>query len=160
MARLAHLRRNRRAAVYAGLIAGVFSALVQIILWWAFMSKLPETLYRDARLTAAILMGQSVLPPPATFAWDVFLVSALIHFSLAIIYSMILSYFISRLGIANSLLAGILYGLLIYGINMHVFTIIFPWFSLVRDWITIFTHAIFGAVMATAYHWLRPKFRM
>ncbi|MES1982962.1 MAG: sodium:proline symporter [Pseudomonadota bacterium] len=146
-----------KAIVYAGLAAGVVATLVQLILWYANMSPLPETLFRDMRLTAAIVMGTDVLPPPATFAWDVFLVSALIHFSLSIAYSVVLAYFITRFSARLSLATGILYGLFIYGINMHLFTFIFPWFAVVRDWVTILTHAVFGAVLAGTYRWLRSS---
>ncbi|MEO8331874.1 MAG: sodium:proline symporter [Gallionella sp.] len=142
---------NLRLAVYAGIVAGVAATVVQIALWAGFTNDLPWVLYRDARLTAAILMGREVLPPPAVFAWDVMLAATLVHFALAILYSMVLACFISRLGTMRSLLAGILYGLVLYGINMHGFTIVFPWFSVVRDWITIVTHAVFGAAMAGAY---------
>ena len=39
---------------------------------------------------------------------------------------------------------GLIYGLGIYAVNMYGVTFIFPWFSEVRDWITIVTHAVFG----------------
>jgi uncharacterized membrane protein YagU involved in acid resistance len=148
-------RISRRAAMYAGLVAGVIATLAQIMLWMLNMSPLPEILYRDMRLTAAILMGPGILSPPATFAWDVFMLSALIHFSLSITYGIVLAYFIARLGVWSSVLAGILYGLIIYGVNMHVFTLIFPWFAVARDWVTILTHAVFGAILAGAYHGVR-----
>lgn len=142
---------NLRAAIYAGVAAGVLATAAQIALWWILQDDLPGILYRDARLTAAIVMGRSVLPPPATLAWDVMLVATLIHFALAITYSMILACMICRLGMLRSLLAGVLYGLVLYGINMHGFTIIFPWFALARGWITLITHAVFGAALAGTY---------
>lgn len=142
---------NARAAVDAGVVAGVLATAAQIALWWIWQDDLPRILYRDARLTAAIVMGHSVLPPPATFAWDVMLVATLIHFALAITYSMLLACLISRFGMLRSVLAGMLYGLILYGINMHGFTLIFPWFAQVRDWITLITHAVFGVALAGAY---------
>lgn len=142
---------NWRAAVCAGVAAGVVATAVQIVLWWAFWDALPGILYRDARLAAAILMGRAVLPPPATFDWAVMLVATLVHFALSVAYSMILACFISRLGMTRSLLAGTLYGLVLYGINMHGFTVIFPWFAQARDWITIVTHVAFGVALAGAY---------
>src|SRR3569623_383897 len=65
-----------RAAVLAGSAAGIATSAVQITLWWLFWDVLPEILYRDARLTAAIVMGQRVLPPPASFDATVIAVSA------------------------------------------------------------------------------------
>lgn len=148
---------NWRAAVWAGIAAGIVATAVQIVLWWAFSDALPGILYRDARLTAAILMGRGVLPPPATFEWEVMLAATLIHFALSIAYGVILACFISRLGMTVSLLAGTLYGLALYGINMHGFTVVFPWFAAARDWITIVTHAVFGVTLAGAYKALSER---
>ncbi|TMH12878.1 MAG: sodium:proline symporter, partial [Betaproteobacteria bacterium] len=60
-----------RSGALAGIAAGVVATLVQIALWWASSHPLPEILFRDARLTAAIVMGREALPPPATFAWSI-----------------------------------------------------------------------------------------
>ena len=61
------IRADGRAAVWAGVTAGVGSALAQVLLWLAFTDAFPRALFRDARLTAAILLGQGVLLSPTTF---------------------------------------------------------------------------------------------
>ncbi|SCY18701.1 hypothetical protein SAMN05216420_103113 [Nitrosospira sp. Nl5] len=142
---------NWSAAVGAGIAAGVIATGAQITLWWMFLDALPSILYRDARLTAAILMGQDVLPPPATFDWKVMIVASFVHFVISIAYSMILACLISRLGMMLSLLAGSLYGLILYGVNMYGVTLVFPWFAEVRDWITVLTHVVFGISIAGTY---------
>jgi hypothetical protein len=140
-----------RSAVLAGIAAGVVATLVQIALWWAASEPLPTMLFRDARLTAAIVIGRQVLPPPATFDWSIMLVATLVHFSLSIAYGLTLSVIISRLGTSLSLLAGAAFGLFLYAINMYGFTFAFPWFAAVRDWITAATHLVFGVVASVAY---------
>jgi hypothetical protein len=142
---------NWSAAVGAGIAAGVIATGVQITLWWMFLDALPSILYRDARLTAAILMGQEVLPPPATFDWKVMIVASFIHFVISIAYSVILACLISRFGMMLSLLAGSIYGLILYGVNMYGVTLVFPWFAEVRDWITVLTHVVFGISIAGTY---------
>jgi len=57
-------------ALVAGIGAGVIATLAQLALWWLADMPLPETLFRDARLTAALAMGTDVLPPPSTPQWD------------------------------------------------------------------------------------------
>ena len=143
---------NSRAAIVAGVIAGTIATAAQVVLWWLFLEDaLPWILYRDSRLTAAMLMGPEVLPPPSTFDWTIMAVATAIHFMLSIAYSLVLACLISRLGMILSLTAGLIYGLGIYVVNMYGVTFIFPWFSEVRDWITIVTHAVFGLSLAGTY---------
>jgi len=140
-----------RAAIYAGVSAGIIASMVQIVLWWGFGHVLPGTLFRDARLAAAIVMGRAVLPPHTAFSWQVMAAAALIHFELSILYGLGLAVFIARSGRVFALLAGAAYGLALFFINMYGFTIVFPWFAEARDWITLVTHAVFGISAAGVY---------
>jgi hypothetical protein len=138
-------------AAGAGIIAGVMATVVQIALWGAFTDELPYILYRDARLTAAILMGPSVLPPPSTFDLKIMIVATVIHLALSIAYGLMLALAIHRLSMTLALFCGLVFGLILYVGNMYGITNIFPWFSAVRDWITIVAHAVFGVSVAAAY---------
>lgn len=140
-----------RAVVYAGVAAGAAATLAQFLLWWVFWGALPEMLYRDARLTAAIIMGRDVLPPPATLDWAVMAVATLIHFVLSIIYTAVLAGFVSRRGMPSALVVGAVYGLALFGINMYGFTLVFPWFAAARDGITLAAHVLFGVSAAAVY---------
>ena len=139
-----------RAAV-AGIIAGVVATAAQMILWWAFTDDLPNILYRDARLTAAIVMGPGVLPPPSTFDLKIMTIATVIHFGLSVAYGLILGRAIHGLSMRPALFSGLLFGLILYVVNMYGITEIFPWFSAVRDWITIIAHAVFGVSVVAAY---------
>ena len=140
-----------RSAALAGVAAGVVATVAQIALWWAASEPLPAILFRDARLSAAIIMGRQVLPPPATFDWSIMLVATLVHFALSIAYGLTLSVFISRLSTPLSLLAGAVFGLFLYAVNMYGFTFLYPWFAVARDWITATTHVVFGVVVVAIY---------
>ena len=146
-----------RAAIWAGVAAGVSSALAQVLLWLAFTDTFPRALFRDARLTAAILLGQGVLPPPATFDAVIMLISALIHFALSIVYGLALAWVLARTAAGASLLIGALFGLALYAVNLYGFTTLFPWFAQVRDWITITAHLVFGITAAGVYRWLERR---
>ena len=146
-----------RAAVWAGVAAGVGSALAQVLLWLAFTDAFPHALFRDARLTAAILLGQGVLPPPPTFDAVIMLISALIHFALSIVYGLALAWVLVRAAVGASLLIGALFGLALYAVNLYGFTVLFPWFAQVRDWITITAHLVFGVTAAGVYRWLERR---
>jgi hypothetical protein len=140
-----------RSAALAGIAAGVIATVAQLALWVAWSEPLPAILFRDARLAAAIVMEREVLTPPATFDWSIMLVATLVHFSLSIAYGFTLSVFISRLSTPLSLLAGAVFGLFLYAVNMYGFTFLYPWFAVARDWITVTTHVVFGVVVAAVY---------
>jgi hypothetical protein len=79
------------------------------------------------------------------------LVATLVHFALSIVYGLTLSVFISRLSVPLSLIAGAVFSLFLYVINMYGFTFLFPWFATARDWITATTHVVFGLVIVAIY---------
>jgi hypothetical protein len=133
-------------ALFAGLGAGVIATAAQLVLWWLAAMPVLETLFRDARLTAAMVLGSSVLPPSAA-QWDVLLVATLIHFALSFGYALAPSHFVSQLRTGSALWMGAFYGLIIYVVNMYGFTLLFPWFAVVRDWITITVHIVFGVAL-------------
>lgn len=145
------LRERGRAALslvlLTGISAGVLATVVQLVLWWLTDTPLVETFLRDVRLTAALIMGSDVLPPPLTPRWDILLVATLIHFALSVAYAVLASYWCSRLKSLPTLLAGALYGLAIYGVNLYGLTVLFPWFSVTRDWVTLAAHLVFGVVL-------------
>ncbi|MBA4141521.1 MAG: sodium:proline symporter [Nitrosospira sp.] len=149
---------NWIAAIGAGMVTGVAATGAQIVLWWSFTDALPGILYRDARLTSAILMGPEVLPPPATFDLMVMVVATVIHLVISIGYSVILACLILRLDMMRSLLAGLIFGLTLYAVNMYGITLVFPWFLVARDWITILTHAVFGVSLAATYKGLSRSY--
>jgi len=147
---------NWRAAIGAGIAAGIIATLVQIALWAVFTDALPAILFRDARFAAAIVMGRSVLPPLASFDWTVMFVATAVHFTLSIAYAVTLAALITPLALPSAVIAGVSFGLLIYGLNMYGFTAVFPWFETTRDWITAAAHGAFGGAAAAAYKMLSP----
>jgi hypothetical protein len=144
-------RPDWRAGIVAGLVAGVVSTAVQLLLWLAFTDALPQILFRDARLAAAIVMGPGVLPPPAGFDAGVMLMATLVHFALSIIYGLALAALIAPFDWYRSALVGNAFGLALYVVNLYGFTALFPWFAVARDWITLAAHLAFGVSAAAAY---------
>lgn len=137
--------------VLAGVAAGILATLVQLLLWLAFTDDLPALLFRDARLTAALLLGSSILPPPATFDMAAMLIAALIHFVLSVAYAAMLTALTVRLGTLAALMAGVGFGLALYVVNLYGFTLVFPWFAQTRGWITMIAHIVFGLSAVLAY---------
>ena len=148
---------NWTAALYAGIAAGIIATMAQIILWWGFSTSLSGIMFRDARLAAAIILGQEILPMQVAFDWAAMIVATLVHFTLSVIYSMILAAFIVRRSLAVSIIIGIEFGFVLFGVNMYGFTMIFPWFAEARDWITLVAHVVFGIVAAAMYRVLSMR---
>ena len=140
-----------RSAAYCGIAAGISATLAQIALWSVFTDALPIIFFRDARFTAAIVMGRAVLPPPASFDAPVMLIATVVHFVLSVVYGVVLCTLISRLRNVASLVAGAAFGLSLYAVNMYGFAIAFPWFEAARDWITLAAHVVFGVTAAGFY---------
>jgi hypothetical protein len=151
---------NWRAAIYAGLAAGTIATLAQLVLWAAFTDALPSILYRDARLAAAIVMGRSVLTPPAEWDPRVMVMATLVHFALSVLYVTVLAAVIAHRSTRISLVTGLLFGIALYAVNMYGFTYLFPWFQVARDPITLAAHIVFGVSAAAVYRWTagtRPR---
>jgi hypothetical protein len=146
-------RSCRCATVWAGVIAGTLATLIQVLLWLIFTDDFPSILFRDARLTAALVLGESVLPPHSTFVVGVMLTATLIHFTLSIVYAALLASLAARLNIVTARLAGIGFGVALYMINLYGFTEIFPWFAQARGWIALIAHGVFGMTAISVYQW-------
>ena len=136
------------AAVYSGLIAGAIFLMLEMIMVPLFLG---ESAWGPPRMIAAIVLGKDVLPPPATFHLGIFTAAMSVHFSLSIIYAVIFDWVTERLGLATTILLGAVFGLALYLINFYGFTVIFPWFAMARNWVSIFAHIVFGMSVAVAY---------
>lgn len=139
---------NWRLAVSAGFIAGAVFLMYEMIMMATVMGESP---WGPPRMMAAILLGQGVLPPPATFSFGVVMVAMMLHFALSIAYAFILAEVVQRQSLGAALATGVGAGLLLYLINFYGFTVLFPWFSMARNWVSITGHALFGLVAAWAY---------
>lgn len=144
-------RLDAKAAVWAGLVAGAVFMMLEMILVATLGGSSP---WGPPRMIAAIVMGEGVLPPPASFDLLVFLAAMLVHFVMSIILALPLAWIISRqrLSLVASLGAGTVYGLIIYLVNFYGFTAVFPWFAMARTPITLLSHAAFGLVLGWTYH--------
>jgi hypothetical protein len=138
----------------AGMVAGTVATLAQVLLWLVSDADFPAVMFREARLTAALVLGDRVLPPPATFDATVWVIAALIHFVLSVGYAAVLGPLASRLSGVRMLLAGAVFGIALYVVNLYGFTEVFPWFALARGWNAAAAHVVFGLAAVVTYRWL------
>lgn len=140
-----------KAAALGGLIAGMVFMMLEMILVPVFLGGSP---WGPPRMIAAMLLGKDVLPmpgQPAGFDFGVLMDAMMVHFILSIIYTAIIGWVCRRMNIGAAVMIGAVFGLVLYFVNFYGFTAIFPWFAMARNWVSIFSHIMFGAVAVYAF---------
>lgn len=141
-----------RAAIWAGIIAGIVDEALLV----AGLLLQGAGFWTASRMTAAIVMGEGVLPPPATFDFSVVIVATIVHFGLSLIYALVIAWFVRNSGWNAGLLIGVAAGFAIYFFNFYlVAPLVFPWWIEMRGLLPTLIHPAFGVTAAAAYLWLR-----
>lgn len=153
-----HSRRNLSGfgsevgmVVVAGLVAGTLATVTQMLLWVAMGEDASGHLLRDTRLTAALVLGSPALSPTAGVDICALLAATGVHYSLSMIYAALLLPVAKLLTSTASMLAGALFGALLYFFNLHALTVIFTWFAEARGGITLVVHVVFGLSVMIIY---------
>lgn len=146
---------NARAAIFAGLVAGLVFLVLEMLLVATMGGGSP---WGPPRMIGAILLGEAVLPPPATFDLLVVMVAMVIHFALSVLLGLLFGFLAeaAKLRLAAAAAFGIAFGLLVYVVNFYGMTAFFPWFAMARNGISIFAHGVFGLVLGYAYRQFSP----
>jgi len=149
-------RLDWKAVIWAAIIAGIVFMTLEMVL---VATVGGGSAWGPPRMIAAMVMGEGVLPPPATFEMAPMLVAMLVHLTISVVFAAILGWIISSrsLGLGMSLLVGTLFGLLIYLVNFYVFTAVWPWFAMARGMISVFAHAAYGLTLGWAYRALASQ---
>lgn len=142
------------AAVWSGIIGGTLFAILN---WFVSPLVLGGNVWVFVRLFASVLLGEGVLAPPATFDLTAVVAALLTHYTLSILFSLLIAYVIHRGGLIGGIIGGGLLGLALYAINFYTLTLLFPWFFTMRSWLMVATHIIFGAVAGGIYEALEVE---
>lgn len=137
-----------RAAILAGIVAGLVFLVAELLL---VPMLLGGSAWGPPRMIAAIVLGEEVLPPPATFDGFIVLTAVAFHLVLSILYAVAFALVARTWSLGMAVLAGTLFGLLLYALNFYGMTALFPWFAEARNGVSIFAHALFGAVLGAVY---------
>ncbi len=137
-----------RATVLAGLIAGAVFLMFEMPAVALLLGMSP---WAPPRMMAAIVLGQGVLPPPDTFDMGIVMVAMMLHFALAIAYAYVIALVVQTRGLAVAAGIGAIAGLVLYLVNFHGFTYVFPWFAMARNGVSVAGHVLFGLVAAWSY---------
>ena len=101
-----------------------------------------------------MVLGEAVLPPPTSFDAGIVITAVIVHFTLAVLYTLVLAFIVHRWRLLVSVIGGALFGLALYLINFFTFTFFFAWFYPARAWPFSLVHILFGALAGGIYELL------
>jgi hypothetical protein len=139
------------AASFAGLFAGTISLAAMLTLSTALYD---ESVWKLPRMVAAVVAGRGALQPDDEFSFTLIGLAVVVHFALALLYSLALATFVKDMPEAAAPWLGMAFGVALYFGNLYGFTRLFPWFAELRTLDTLAAHVVFGIVAATAYRHL------
>lgn len=143
-----------RAAIWAGLISGAIFLVLSMVLSAIVLG----TPWVVPQIIASLVMGPEVLPPPNAIGAGVFLVALLIHAVLSVIFGSLVAIVVHRWGMLIGFVGGALLGLALYGVTFYAFSeLLVPWVFLMRSWIMLVSHIVFGAAAGAIYEALEVE---
>jgi len=137
----------------AGLLAGLVAGAVELVALVGLLLGQGISIWVPARMTAAIVLGKGILPPPETFDGGAVAIALTLHFGLSAIYGVIIALAIRRMDRMPALAAGVAFGIAVWWVNYFVLApSLFPWLTASRGALsTPFLHAIFGVAAVGMY---------
>lgn len=147
-------REDLKEGVYAGLIAGLFFLVIQMLLMALYLKASP---WLPPRMVSAMILGKGVLEHQ-NFNLGIVLLAGIIHFAVSIIYSLILVLLIRYQSLATGTIIGVVFGLVLYFIHFYGFALLFPWFNEGRNVVNAFAHMVFGGVAGFVFKELQISY--
>ncbi len=136
------------AVFWAGLLAGVVFLGINWLLLPQFVGGNP---WMMMRLFGAMVLGDDVLPPPATFDGPALVAALGIHFAAAFAATALIALIVHRFGMFVGFVGGGLIGLALYGINIYTLTYFFPHMFVLKGTPFLLSHVAFGALAGGLY---------
>jgi len=147
-----HVETSSQPHLKAGALAGLIAGAAFMMLEMGLVALSGGSPWGPPRMIAAIVMGEGVLPPPASFDLMILMVAMAVHLMLSIIIGIGFAFVAKRFGWVMAVVVGALVGLALYAVNFYGMTAFFPWFAMARNTISIVSHIAFGMVLGLSYH--------
>lgn len=153
-----HVAVDWRSGIWAGLIAGLAFMMIEMGLVWLAQGESP---WGPPHMIAAMALGDDILPPPGTWApfdLGVITTAMMIHMVLSGLLGMLGALLLRGAGMGKALLFGAMFGIPVYVLTFYIIApIAFPWFVTARNWVSAFSHIMFGVVFGIAYRALHQR---
>ena len=141
------LKANVKVGALAGLIAGAVFMMMEM----GLVALSGGSPWGPPRMIAAIVMGDGVLPPPASFDLMILMAAMAVHLMLSVVIGIGFAFIAKRFGLVMAVVVGAVVGLALYLVNFYGMTAFFPWFAMARNTISIVSHIAFGMVLGLSY---------
>lgn len=147
-----HAETTRGAHLKTGALAGVIAGAAFMMMEMGLVALSGGSPWGPPRMIAAIVMGEGVLPPPASFDLMILMTAMAVHLMLSIIIGIGFAFLARRFSPVMAVAVGAGLGLGLYVVNFYGMTAIFPWFAMARNTVSIVSHIAFGMVLGLSYH--------
>jgi hypothetical protein len=136
------------AALVAGIVAMVVFAIVEIAFSWVMRGQSPwhPLVVFGTSAIDALMPERHAGGGPRTIAAGCALLLVLGALSGAI-----LAYIVDRVGVVTAAIAGVIFGLAMFAIDLYALARVFPVLADLRDWMSGLAYAIQGALAAGLY---------
>jgi hypothetical protein len=106
---------------------------------------------------ASLLLGEDVSrsPEPA----GLLMLALVLHAMLSLVYAMMICLAVTHVPLRLALLLGAVFGAVIYVVNHHALTPLFPAFAAARGGIALVAHVVFGVTAVAVFDALRRRRR-
>jgi hypothetical protein len=135
-------------AIVAGIVAMIVFAIVEVAFSWAVRAESPwhplvvfGTVALDAFMPGRVAGGG-----PRTIA-----IGCVLLLVLGALSGVVLAYIVDRVGVATAAVAGAVFGLAMFAIDLYALARVFPVLADLRDWMSGLAYVIQGALAAGLY---------
>ena len=141
-------------AILAGVVAMVVFAVIEMAFSWAMRGASPwQPLVVFGTVTLHALM------PSAHVGGGIrtMLVGAALLLALGALSGVILAYIVDRIGVASAAIAGAIFGLAMYAVDLYGVARLLPALLDLRDWMSALAYVLQGVLTAALYKVLARK---
>jgi hypothetical protein len=143
-----------------GALAGFGAGGIVMVLELAFAAAIGADPWRTPRLISALVLGSPVLQVGG-YSLDVVVAALAVHYLLGTFFGLVLAAIMAPFRLDSSVVmavvAGAVFGVLLYLFNFYVITSALPWFAEMRGWATVLGHVEFGVMAGLLYRMLERR---
>lgn len=145
-------KRRERLDVGAAMGAGVFAGTLFLMMMLAFSAAIygePPTVL--LRMIAATVRGPAALSADEQYDMAFATLGLTLHYAFAVLYALAFVGVMVECRRALAPWLGLAFGAFLYALNLHGFTMLFPWFADLRTLDTLVAHLVFGFLLSQSY---------